>query len=102
MELKKLMEHISITPDYRQAWKVEHKVADYPHLMLTSCTGEVGAASGPLMLAYLASVMSRTDGPGKKGLLHLSADNGQRAAAIVRERAWCAVGTKMQNGTFCM
>ncbi|EIG1315497.1 TPA: transposase, partial [Escherichia coli] len=24
MELKKLMEHISITPDYRQAWKVEH------------------------------------------------------------------------------
>lgn len=54
------------------------------------------------MLAYLASVMSRTDGPGKKGLLHLSADNGQRAAAIVRERAWCAVGTKMQNGTFCM
>ncbi|EHP67505.1 hypothetical protein EAZG_00426 [Escherichia coli TA249] len=81
---------------------LEHKVADYPHLMLTSCTGEVGAASGPLMLAYLASVMSRTDGPGKKGLLHLSADNGQRAAAIVRERAWCAVGTKMQNGTFCM
>ncbi|MCW1121773.1 hypothetical protein [Escherichia coli] len=34
---------------------LEHKVADYPHLMLTSCTGEVGAASGPLMLAYLAS-----------------------------------------------
>ncbi|EOK2759931.1 hypothetical protein ACOXRA_000295, partial [Escherichia coli O112ab:H9] len=26
MELKKLMEHISITPDYRQAWKVEHKL----------------------------------------------------------------------------
>ncbi|EAA0466663.1 MULTISPECIES: ISAs1 family transposase, partial [Enterobacteriaceae] len=25
MELKKLMEHISIIPDYRQAWKVEHK-----------------------------------------------------------------------------
>ncbi|EEW2415258.1 TPA: hypothetical protein ACGPUZ_005175, partial [Escherichia coli] len=27
MELKKLMEHISITPDYRQAWKVEHKLS---------------------------------------------------------------------------
>ncbi|HFZ6279217.1 TPA: hypothetical protein ACILO5_005287, partial [Escherichia coli] len=26
MELKKLMEHISIVPDYRQAWKVEHKL----------------------------------------------------------------------------
>ncbi len=25
MELKKLMEHISIIPDYRQAWKVEHE-----------------------------------------------------------------------------
>ncbi|WP_173676882.1 transposase, partial [Escherichia coli] len=25
MELKKLMEHISIIPDYRQAWKMEHK-----------------------------------------------------------------------------
>ncbi|EMP4015231.1 transposase, partial [Escherichia coli] len=26
MELKKLMEHISIIPDYRQAWKMEHKL----------------------------------------------------------------------------
>ncbi|ENP6878831.1 TPA: transposase, partial [Escherichia coli] len=26
MELKKLMEHISIIPDYRQAWKGEHKL----------------------------------------------------------------------------
>ncbi|EJO0109514.1 transposase, partial [Escherichia coli] len=24
MELKKLMEHISVIPDYRQAWKVEY------------------------------------------------------------------------------
>ncbi|SQK49426.1 H repeat-containing Rhs element protein [Escherichia coli] len=28
MELKKLMEHISVIPDYRQAWKVEHKLSD--------------------------------------------------------------------------
>ncbi|WP_141069441.1 transposase, partial [Escherichia coli] len=27
MELKKLMEHISIIPDYRQAWKEEHKLS---------------------------------------------------------------------------
>ncbi|MGP2681897.1 hypothetical protein ACTVHL_23940, partial [Escherichia coli] len=27
MELKKLMEHISFIPDYRQAWKVEHKLS---------------------------------------------------------------------------
>ncbi len=33
MELKKLMEHISIIPDYRQTWKVEHKLSDI--LLLT-------------------------------------------------------------------
>ncbi|MCR3692075.1 MULTISPECIES: hypothetical protein [Citrobacter] len=65
---------------------LEHKVADYPHLMLTASTGEVGAASGPLMLAYLASVMPRPDGPGRKGLIHLSDDYGHRAAAIVQWR----------------
>ena len=36
MELKKLMEHISIIPDYRQAWKVGHKLSDI--LLLTICT----------------------------------------------------------------
>ncbi|EEY1422927.1 TPA: transposase family protein, partial [Escherichia coli] len=35
MELKKLMEHISIIPDYRQTWKVEHKLSDI--LLLTIC-----------------------------------------------------------------
>ncbi|STL42498.1 transposase IS4 family protein [Escherichia coli] len=35
MELKKLMEHISIIPDYRQPWKVEHKLSDI--LLLTIC-----------------------------------------------------------------
>ena len=35
MELKKLMEHISIIPDYRQAWKMEHKLSDI--LLLTIC-----------------------------------------------------------------
>ena len=41
MELKKLMEHISITPDYRQAWKVEHKLSDI--LLLTICAVISGA-----------------------------------------------------------
>ncbi len=35
MELKKLMEHISIIPDYRQALKMEHKLSDI--LLLTIC-----------------------------------------------------------------
>ncbi|OUG15246.1 H repeat-associated protein YhhI [Escherichia coli] len=41
MELKKLMEHISIVPDYRQAWKVEHKLSDI--LLLTICAVISGA-----------------------------------------------------------
>ncbi|WP_140437037.1 transposase family protein, partial [Escherichia coli] len=35
MELKKLMEHITIIPDYRQPWKEEHKLSDI--LLLTFC-----------------------------------------------------------------
>ncbi len=41
MELKKYMKHISIIPDYRQAWKVEHKLSDI--LLLTICAVISGA-----------------------------------------------------------
>ncbi|EKP2412578.1 transposase family protein, partial [Escherichia coli] len=41
MELKKLMEHISVIPDYRQAWKVEHNLSDI--LLLTICAVISGA-----------------------------------------------------------
>ncbi|MBW9498988.1 DUF4329 domain-containing protein [Escherichia coli] len=41
MELKKLMEHISVIPDYRQAWNVEHKLSDI--LLLTICAVISGA-----------------------------------------------------------
>ncbi len=34
MELKKLMEHISIIPDYRQPWKVEHKLGNDSNLLI--------------------------------------------------------------------
>ncbi|WP_137414481.1 ISAs1 family transposase [Escherichia coli] len=37
------MEHISIIPDYRQAWKVEHKLSDI--LLLTICAVISGAES---------------------------------------------------------
>ncbi len=36
-----MMEHISITPDYRQAWKVEHNLSDI--LLLTICAVIFGA-----------------------------------------------------------
>lgn len=41
MELEKLMTHISIIPDYRQPWKVEHKLSDI--LLLTICAVISGA-----------------------------------------------------------
>ncbi|EDR6143750.1 transposase family protein, partial [Salmonella enterica subsp. enterica] len=41
MNLEKLMEHISIIPDYRQPWKVEHKLSDI--LLLTICAVISGA-----------------------------------------------------------
>ncbi len=43
MELKKLMEHISIIPDYRQAWKVEHKLSD---ILLLTISAVISGAEG--------------------------------------------------------
>ncbi|WP_416220546.1 transposase family protein, partial [Escherichia coli] len=53
MELKKLMEHISIIPDYRQAWKVEHKLSDI--LLLPICAVISGAEvdEGCLKVGFL-------------------------------------------------
>ncbi len=63
MELKKLMEHISIIPDYRQAWKVEHKLSDI--LLLTICAVISGAEGwediedfGETHLDFFARVVS--------------------------------------------
>lgn len=41
MNLEDLMKHIAIIPDYRQAWKVEHKLSDI--LLLTICAVISGA-----------------------------------------------------------
>ena len=41
MVLKKLMEHISVIPDCRQAWKVENKLSDI--LLLAICAVTSGA-----------------------------------------------------------
>ena len=43
MELKKLMEHISIIPDYRQTWKVKHKLSD---ILLLTIYAVVSGAEG--------------------------------------------------------
>lgn len=41
MDLEKLMEHITIIPDYSQSWKVEHTLSDI--LLLTICAVISGA-----------------------------------------------------------
>lgn len=41
MNLEGLMKHITIIPDYRQSWKVEHKLSDI--LLLTICAVIAGA-----------------------------------------------------------
>jgi 3-oxoacyl-[acyl-carrier-protein] synthase-1 len=58
-----------------------HKLA---HLTLADKIGEVGAAAGPAMLAWLWHGMPRDDGPGATGVIHLASDRGLRCAAVVR------------------
>ncbi|MFB9245438.1 hypothetical protein IV454_31480 [Massilia antarctica] len=51
---------------------------------VADCLGEVGAATGPAMLAYLFKTMRHPAGPGAGGLLHLANDNGLRSAVILQ------------------
>ncbi len=48
------------------------------------CVGEVGAATGPLMLAWLHHLLPRPDSPGDCGLIHLANDQGLRSAVVVQ------------------
>jgi 3-oxoacyl-[acyl-carrier-protein] synthase-1 len=47
------------------------------------CTGEIGAATGPLMLAWLHHLLSHPDRPGECGVIHLANDEGLRSAVVV-------------------
>ncbi len=53
-------------------------------LTTADCTGEIGAATGPLMTALMHRAMPRDDGPGRCGLIHLANDHGERAAIVLR------------------
>ncbi|NHZ66727.1 hypothetical protein [Massilia genomosp. 1] len=60
----------------------EHKLA---HLTLSDKLGEIGAATGPAMLAWLSAEMAdRALSPGNIGLLHLANDDGTRCAVTLR------------------
>lgn len=57
------------------------------HLTLADKIGEVGAATGPAMLAWLWYDMRRVDNNlGSLGLIHLSNDTGLRCAVVIRQQ----------------
>ena len=54
------------------------------HLTLADKIGEVGAASGPAMLAWLTRDMADANySPGNSGLIHLASDHGARCAVVI-------------------
>jgi 3-oxoacyl-[acyl-carrier-protein] synthase I len=58
------------------------------HLItMADCIGEVGAATGPAMLAHLSHQMPHPLGPGHCGILHLAGDDGARCAVVLRHTA---------------
>ncbi|QIL80762.1 hypothetical protein G7047_13250 [Diaphorobacter sp. HDW4A] len=58
-----------------------------PRVLTTAdCTGEIGAATGPLMLAWIHHYLRHPDAPGPLGLLHLASDAGERTAIVVKHQ----------------
>ncbi|NHZ38462.1 hypothetical protein [Massilia rubra] len=53
-------------------------------LTIADCLGEVGAATGPAMLAYIYKLFQDSKELGEFGLLNLANDNGLRSAVIVK------------------
>jgi 3-oxoacyl-[acyl-carrier-protein] synthase-1 len=60
--------------------------AQFPHRLVCQYVGEVGAACGPLVLAWIGSEMGPDDVLGQRGLLHFANENGQRSALAVHYR----------------
>jgi len=58
------------------------RVERLPHRVVAESVGEIGAAFGPLMLAWIGDEMTPSH-LGNKGLLHFANDNGLRAALAV-------------------
>ncbi len=65
---------------------LERRKTEFPHLIVARSTGETGAASALLTLAWLAGVLGSQAAPGPAGLLHFAGDDGQRAALVVHYR----------------
>ena len=63
---------------------LEARRPSFAHRLVAQSVGEIGAAFGPLMLAWLADEMGRSDGPGRGALMHLANDDGTRCALTLR------------------
>lgn len=59
------------------------KVPGFPHRLISQSTGEIGAACGPLTLAWVEHEMEIDQALGRRGLLHFGNDNGTRCALAV-------------------
>ncbi len=99
MELKKLMEHISVIPDYRQAWKVEHKLSDI--LLLTICAVISGAEGwediedfGETHLDFLKQLQLMEK---RSGILMTRVAAGERFMSLVRSQQ-CTVWSSDRSG----
>jgi len=62
-----------------------HKAEAFPHRLVSQSVGEIGAACGPLALAWIGSEMAVGD-LGHRGLLHFANDDGARSALAVHFR----------------
>lgn len=66
---------------------LERRVADFPHHRIAQFTGETGAASPILTLAWLADALGRTTNhSGNGALVHFADEPGPRSALVVRYR----------------
>lgn len=62
---------------------MERRVPTFPHQLIADQVGEIGAATGPLGLAYLYATLPRSDNIGSRAVFHLSNDDAKRIAMFV-------------------
>ncbi|MPM15926.1 hypothetical protein SDC9_62300 [bioreactor metagenome] len=62
------------------------KMEQFPHRLICQSVGEIGAACGPLTLAWVGREMQSDESLGPSGLLHFANDNGLRTAIAVHYR----------------
>ncbi|QIL82702.1 hypothetical protein G7047_24270 [Diaphorobacter sp. HDW4A] len=62
------------------------KMEEFPHRLVCQSVGEIGAACGPLTLAWVGREMQPDELLGPSGLLHFANDNGLRTAIAVQYR----------------